>query len=90
MDEIYSFLMEHKSENIRVAFDIPDIWPDSNSIMCRVTHGRRRLRRDFILTPAELPYISYILSKAYEEIMNNSYVDDLCRFSIEKGENDDA
>lgn len=85
MEEIYAFLMAHKNEDLRVAFDIPSIWSDNGGIVCRVMYGKRWLERDFILTPAEFPYISDILNKVYEEIMNRTYVDDLRRF-CEKGE----
>ena len=84
MEEIYKFLMAHKNEDLRVAFDIPNVWPDGKEIICRVMYGKKWLERDFILTPAEFPYISVILDKAYEEIMNNTYVGDLRRFSVSK------
>ena len=84
MDEIYQFLETHVNEDMRLSFDIPTIWPKENGIVCRMMHRKLNRRRDFILTPDEFPYLSAILNKAYKEIMNNTYIDDLHRFSVSK------
>lgn len=87
MEKIYNFLMDCKKEkrDIRVMFDIPSVWPSDDTIVCRVRDYGLMRERNFILTPSEFPFISEILQKAYKEIIENTYVDDLRRF-FEKGE----
>lgn len=81
MDEIFKFVKGHRSEGIRVEFRIPELWPDGEEIICRVKSTKRMICRDFIITPVSFPYISEILEKAFDEIIHNTFVDDLRRFT---------